>query len=157
MSTLESAPWHLRVVSLLEQRGYPPFAAEHVVEHISIHGVVDVGPALLDPDDRPDVEAIVAGGPLRWCGRTDCEAVADDDPYSYQTKRWESDLAFFLFGREYTKEAVAHIIRHANEDGSIECCNMLHEKDRAEAESILPTAPIGNWARYDGFVWMTNE
>jgi hypothetical protein len=153
MSTLESAPWHLRVVSLLEQRGYPPFAAEHVVEHISIHGVVDVGPALLDPDDRPDVEAIVAGGPLRWCGRTDCEAVADDDPYSYLPKRWESDLAFFLFGREYTQEAVAH----AHEAGSVECCTMLHEEDRAGAEAILPTAPIGNWTRYDSFIWMTNE
>jgi hypothetical protein len=151
------APWHLRVVALLESRGYPEFAAEHVVEHLAIHGIADVGPALLDPDDRPDVERIIAREGLRWCGRTDCEAVADDDPYSYQTKRWESDLAFFLLGREYTKEAVAHVIRHANEDGSIECCNMLHEEDRAEAESILPTAPIGNWARYDGFVWMSND
>ena len=52
MSTLESAPWHIRIASLLEQRGYPPYAAEHVVEHISIHGVADVGPSLLDPDDH---------------------------------------------------------------------------------------------------------
>jgi hypothetical protein len=157
MSTLEYAPWHLRVVSLLEAKGYPRFAASHVAEHVAAHGVADVGPALLDPADRPDVEAILAGEPLRWCGRTDCEAFADDDPYSYVPKRWQSDLAFFLFGREYTQESVAHIIRHANEDGSVECCSMLHEEDRAEAEAILPDDAIGNWARYEGYVWATND
>jgi hypothetical protein len=157
MSTLESVPWHLRVVALLEAKNYPAFAVQHIADHVAVHGIADVGPALLDPDDRPDVERIVAETPLRWCGRVDCEAFADDDPYSYVPKRWESDLAFFLFGREYTQEAVAHVIRHANDDGSVEGCTMLHEEDRAGAEAILPTAPIGNWVRYEGFVWMTND
>jgi hypothetical protein len=157
MSTLESAPWHLRVVSLLESKGYPPYAAEHVVEHVAAHGVADVGPALLDPDDRPDVEAIVAGERPRWYGRSDCEAVCDDDPYSYLPKRWESDLAHYLFNREYTADAVAHVIRHAHEAGSVESCTMLHDEDRAEAEAILPDDAPGNWTRHEGFVWMTNE
>jgi hypothetical protein len=145
------------ITALLESRGYPDFAIEHIVSHLTSHGTADVGPALLDPEDRPDVEQIVARERPRWCGRTDCEAFADDDPYSYVPKRWESDLAFFLFSREYTADAVAHVIRHAHEAGSVEGCSMIHDEDRAECEAILPDDAIGNWCRYDGFVWATNQ
>jgi hypothetical protein len=153
------APWQPSVRALLESRGYPSYAVNHVVEHVARHGTADVGPALLG--DRMDVETIVAGEQaavaeaLRAIERRRQEWADEHDCHPLQA--WQAPLACWLHERTYSDRAIHVILDHAARFGTAQCCRWLEPEDVDGLERQLPGNPWLWGEETDSEVWNVND
>jgi hypothetical protein len=159
MSAIAPAPWQPSVRSLLEQRGYPDFAIEHVVEHVARYGTADVGPALLG--DREDVERLMAGerseiaDALEAIDRKRQEWADEDDCHPLQA--WQAPLACWLHERTYSDRAIHVILDHCARFGTAQCCRWLEPEDSDAFEAMLPGNAYLWGPETDADIWVTND
>lgn len=74
-------------------------------------------------------------------------------------RRWETDVARYLWNRGYDPESIKLALEHAETYGTFECCRELafSEADRGACEAMLPECPHAEWASHERDVWATND
>lgn len=72
-------------------------------------------------------------------------------------RHYECQIASLLHLRGYGLTAARMILTWVDLFGSVECCKLVAEVDRADIERLLPEAPEVQWAKHNDFVWTVNE